>query len=96
MSRTCRRFKAGRLRRISPQIRITNPRLQARHLGEHQMSEDDNGSLVSNQLVGHDQPIPGIIHRGQVALARLETNQTWLDWCAVIDALAEGRKSARP
>ena len=35
------------------------------------MSEDDSGLLVSNQLVGNDQPIEGVIHRGQLALARL-------------------------
>ena len=35
------------------------------------MLEDDSGSLVSNQLVGNDQPIEGVIHRGQLALARL-------------------------
>ena len=35
------------------------------------MSEDDRGLLVPNQLVGNDQPIEGVIHRGQLALARL-------------------------
>ena len=84
--------QAGRPRRISPQIQITNSRLQARHQGDAQMSEDDSALLVSNQLVGNDQPIQGVIHCGQLALARLEQNQTWQDWCAVIKALAEGRK----
>jgi hypothetical protein len=56
------------------------------------MSDDDISLSVSKVLVGHDQPIPGVIHHGQIALARLETNQTWPDWCAVINALAEGRK----
>jgi len=59
------------------------------------MSEDDSGLLVSNQLVGNDQPIQGIIHRGQVALVRLERNQTWPDWCEVIKALAKGREICR-
>jgi hypothetical protein len=54
------------------------------------MSGDDSGSLVS--LVGDRQLIAGAIHRGQAALARLEKNQTWADWGAVINALAEGRK----
>src|SRR5262249_3573304 len=31
--------------------------LPARHRGETQMSEDDRGLLVPNQLVGNDQPI---------------------------------------
>ena len=35
------------------------------------MSEDDSALLISNQLVGNDQPIEGVIHRGQLALARL-------------------------
>jgi hypothetical protein len=35
------------------------------------MSEDEGGLLVPNQLVGNDQPIEGVIHRGQLALARL-------------------------
>jgi len=38
------------------------------------MSEDDSGLLVSNQLVGNDQPIQGVIQRGQLALVRLEQN----------------------
>jgi hypothetical protein len=59
------------------------------------MLEDDSGLLVSNQLVGNDQPIQGIIHRGQVALVRLERNQTWPDWCEVIKALAKGREICR-
>jgi hypothetical protein len=59
------------------------------------MFEDDGGLLASSQLVGNDQPIQGIIHRGQVALARLEQNQTWPDWCAVIKALAKGRDIRR-
>jgi hypothetical protein len=59
------------------------------------MFEDEGGLLASNQLVGNDQPIQGIIHRGQVALARLEQNQTWPDWCAVIKALAKGRDIRR-
>jgi hypothetical protein len=59
------------------------------------MSEDDNGLFVSNQLVGNDQPIKEVIHRGQLALARLEQNQTWPDWCAVIKALAKGREVCR-
>src|SRR5215831_12424575 len=63
--------EAGRPRRISPLIQITNSRLPARHQGETQMSEDDSGLLVPNQLVGNDQPIEGVIHRGQLALARL-------------------------
>jgi hypothetical protein len=36
------------------------------------MSEDDSGLLVPNQLVGSDQTIQGVIHCGQLALARLE------------------------
>ena len=56
------------------------------------MSEEDSALLVSNQLVGNDQPIKEVIHRGQLALVRLEQNQTWQDWCAVIRALAEGRE----
>ena len=59
------------------------------------MPEDDSGLFASNQLVGNDQPIQGIIHRGQVALVRLEQNQTWPDWCAVIKALAKGREICR-
>jgi hypothetical protein len=59
------------------------------------MSNDDNGLLVSNQLVGNDQPIQGVIHRGRLALVRLEQNQTWPDWCAVIKALAKGREICR-
>ena len=59
------------------------------------MSEDDSALLVSNQLVGNDQPIEGVIHRGQLALVRLEQNQTWRDWCAVIKALAKGREICR-
>jgi hypothetical protein len=59
------------------------------------MLEDDTGLLASNQLVGNDQPIEGVIHRGQLALARLEQNQTWRDWCAVIKALAKGREICR-
>ena len=51
--------KAGRPRRISPLIQITNSRLPARHQGETQMSEEDSGLLVPNQLVGNDQPIEG-------------------------------------
>ena len=35
------------------------------------MSEDDSALLVSNQLVGSDQPIQGVIRCGQHALARL-------------------------
>jgi hypothetical protein len=35
------------------------------------MSEDDSGLLIANQLVGNDQPIEGVIHRGQLVLARL-------------------------
>ena len=35
------------------------------------MSKDDSGLLVPNQLVGNDQPIEGVIHRWQLALARL-------------------------
>jgi hypothetical protein len=52
---------------------------------------DDDPDLVSDRLVGCDQPI-GCIQRGQAALGRLEKDQTWPDWCAVIVALAEGRK----
>jgi hypothetical protein len=59
------------------------------------MSKDDSGLLVSNQLVGSDQPIQGVIHCGQLALVRLEQNQTWPDWCAVIKALAKGREICR-
>ena len=59
------------------------------------MLEDNNGSLISNQLVGNNQPIEGVIHRGQAALVRLEQNQTWPDWCAVIKALAKGREICR-
>jgi hypothetical protein len=59
------------------------------------MPENDSGSLASNQLVGNDQPIQEIIHRGQVALVRLEQNQTWSDWSAVIKALAKGREICR-
>ena len=36
------------------------------------MCEDDSGLLLSNQLVGNDQPIQGVIHRGQLALVWLE------------------------
>jgi hypothetical protein len=36
------RRKAGRPRRISPLIQITNSRLPARHQGETQMSEEDS------------------------------------------------------
>jgi len=35
------------------------------------MSEDDSALLVSNQLVGSDQPIQGLIRCGQHALVRL-------------------------
>jgi len=59
------------------------------------MLKDNSGSWVSNQLVGNDQPIEGVIHRGQVALVRLERNQTWPDWCEVIKALAKGREICR-
>jgi hypothetical protein len=59
------------------------------------MSEEDNGLFVSNQLVGNDQPIKDVIHLGQLALVRLEQNQTWADWCAVIAALAKGREICR-
>jgi hypothetical protein len=59
------------------------------------MSKDDSALLVSNELVGNDQPIQGIIHCGQLALVRLEKNQTWSDWCAVIKALAKGRGICR-
>ena len=59
------------------------------------MSEDDSDLSVSDQLVGSDQPIQGVIHCGQLALARLEQNQTWLDWCAVIKALVKGREICR-
>ena len=60
------------------------------------MSEDDSVFFVSDQLVGNDQPIQGaIIHCGQLALVRLEQNQTWPDWCAVIRALAKGREICR-
>ena len=59
------------------------------------MAADHSGLLASNQLVGNDQPIQGIINRGQVALARLEQNQTWPDWCEVIKALAKGREICR-
>jgi len=59
------------------------------------MLENDSASWVSNQLVGNDQPIEGVIHRGQVALVRLERNQTWPDWCEVIKALAKGREICR-
>ena len=59
------------------------------------MSEDDSALLVSNQLVGNDQPIQEVIHRGQLALVRLEQNQTWQDWCAVIRPWPKGAKSAR-
>ena len=41
------------------------------------MSEEDSALLVSNQLVGNNQPIKEVIHRGQLALVRLEQNQTW-------------------
>jgi hypothetical protein len=90
------RSEAGRPLRISPLIQITNSRLPARHQGESQMSEDDSVFFVSDQLVGNDQPIQGaIIHCGQLALVRLEQNQTWPDWCAVIRALAKGRETCR-
>jgi hypothetical protein len=59
------------------------------------MSEEDNSLHVSNQLVGTDQPIKEVIHLGQLALVRLEQNQTWADWCAVIAALAKGREICR-
>jgi len=59
------------------------------------MLKDNSGSWVSNQLVGNDQPIEGVIHRGQVALVQLERNQTWPDWCEVIKALAKGREICR-
>ena len=59
------------------------------------MSEEDNSLHVSNQLVGNDQPIKDVIHRGQLALVRLEQSQTWADWCAVIAALAKGREICR-
>ena len=59
------------------------------------MSEEDSALLLSNQLVGNDQPIKEVIHRGQLALVRLEQNQTWPDWCAVIEALAKGREVCR-
>ena len=59
------------------------------------MSEDDSALLVSNQLVGNDQPIQEVIYCGQLALVRLEQNQTWPDWCAVIKALAKGREVCR-
>ena len=59
------------------------------------MSEDDSALLVSNQLVGSDQPIQGVIRCGQHALIRLEQNQTWPDWCEVIKALAKGREICR-
>jgi hypothetical protein len=57
------------------------------------MSEDDSALLLPNQLVGRDQPIRGVIHRGQLALIRLEQNQTWPDRCAVIRAVAKGSQS---
>jgi hypothetical protein len=44
------------------------------------MSKDNNGSSFFNQLVGNDQPNQGVIHNGQLALVRLEQNQTWPDW----------------
>jgi hypothetical protein len=59
------------------------------------MSEDDSGLLLLNQLVGSDQRIQGVIHRGQFALVRLKQHQTWQDWCAVIKALAKGRDICR-
>jgi hypothetical protein len=59
------------------------------------MPEDDSDLLVPNQLVGNDQPIQGVIQRGQLALARLEQNQAWPDWCAVINALAISREICR-
>jgi hypothetical protein len=59
------------------------------------MSGDDSVLFVSNQLVGTDQPIREVIHHGRLALVRLEQNQTWPDWCAVIRALAKGREICR-
>ena len=59
------------------------------------MSEEHSALLLSNQLVGNDQPIKEVIHRGQLALVRLEQNQTWPDWCSVIKALAKGREICR-
>jgi hypothetical protein len=59
------------------------------------MSDDVSDLLVSNELVGDCQPIQGVIHCGQIALVRLEQNQTWQDWCAVIKALAKGREICR-
>src|SRR5262245_51034117 len=56
------------------------------------MSNDGSGLVVADGLVGKCHPIEGVIHRGQAALARLSKNQTWPDWCAVIMALAEGRR----
>jgi hypothetical protein len=56
------------------------------------MSKDDSALLDLNESVGSGQPIQGVIHCGQLALVRLEQNHTWQDWCAVIKALAEGRK----
>lgn len=51
--------------------------------------------MVSNGLVGGCPPIQGVIQSGQLALVRLEQNQSWHDWCAVINALAEGRDICR-
>jgi hypothetical protein len=59
------------------------------------MSEDNSVFLVSDQLVGNDLPIREVIHHGQLALARLDQNQAWPDWCAVIRALAKGRETCR-
>ena len=57
------------------------------------MSEDNSVLFVADQLVGNDQPIQtAMIHYGQLALVRLEQNQTWPDWCAVIRALAKIRE----
>lgn len=46
-------------------------------------------------MVGNDQPIQAVIQSGQLALDRLEQNQTWPDWCAVIKVLETGREICR-
>jgi hypothetical protein len=61
------------------------------------MSDEHIGdpTPLEQALVGNDQPITSVVQRGQAALVRLEQNQTWADYVAVIVALAVGREVCR-
>ena len=61
------------------------------------MSDEHIGdpSHHNQALVGNDQPITSAVQRGQAALAQLEQYQTWENWVAVIEAMAEGREVCR-